>query len=105
MASHYWAAGIPLRAVEHLGGDVNKIISATALILGVTSTAIRKLIFALVFTVGATSASLAGEAAMANAYEYLDTHGCPGAGFSRLNCSYHRSPPGHHQRAVKAAVR
>jgi len=57
----------------------------------------RKLILAAVFTVGASSASLAAGggydgAVITNVYEYLGAHGCPSA-FGLVNCSYHRSFP------------
>ncbi len=56
----------------------------------------RKLILAAVFTMGATSASLAAGggaydgSVVANAYEYLAAHGCPRAGFGLTNCGYDR---------------
>jgi hypothetical protein len=66
----------------------------------------RKLIFAAVFTVCATSASLAdgggyNGAVVANVYQYLDAHGCPGAGFSLFNCGYYPAPPDHGRKAAK----
>jgi hypothetical protein len=75
----------------------------------------RKLIFAAVFIIGATSAftsaSLAGEGGgyngtvVANVYEYLDAHGCPAAGFSLFNCSYYQAPPDRYRKAAKTAGR
>jgi hypothetical protein len=62
----------------------------------------RKLIFALGCVLAAPSASLAGSGGggyngtvVANVYEYFAAHGCPGAGFSLLNCSYYNSASGY----------
>jgi hypothetical protein len=62
----------------------------------------RKFIFALGCVLAAPSTSLAGSGGggyngtvVANVYEYFAAHGCPGAGFSLLNCSYHLSAPGY----------
>ena len=58
----------------------------------------RKLILAAFFTMGVSSASLAGGAGfdgsvVTNVYEYLAAHGCPSAAFGLVSCSYYHSFP------------
>ena len=61
----------------------------------------RKLLLSIILTMAATSTALAAGGGyngtvVANVYQYLDAHGCPGAGFGLLNCSYYRPPLDHH---------
>lgn len=73
---------------------MSKLVLAAVFTLGAAVTLEASL------TLGATSAMAEGGggggydgAVMANVYEYLSAHGCPGAGFSLLNC--YPSAPGY----------